>query len=157
MGEQSVAHVLNKKITFISKGNIMKNFTLIQNPLHAVGTAIFPTNYGVVASVLSPENPHSYNTAYKKTDKILFKPAKSSMQTTACQTKRTKQVEQKVNQAQQLLLMQAMWLSQSKDSILQDLFCRERETVAFSHWLTVPSLGVILSFSHQRCVKVAWL
>lgn len=62
-----------------------------------------------------------------------------------------------VNQSQQLLLMQALWLGKNKTAIMQELFNKDIEFIPFVHWLAIPLLGVVLSFSHQQCEKVAWL
>lgn len=125
----------------------MKNISL-HPPIHqhiATGTLFLPTF--ALRQDTTNTHRHLKNSSKKRAKK---QPSISS-------DTLTQQNFDSINRRQQLLLMQSLWLGQSKDSIVLDLDKRPLEIVAFAHWLAVPVWGVLLNFSHQKCINIDWL
>ncbi len=47
-----------------------------------------------------------------------------------------------------------VYLGYSRNDCKQLLANRDIESIAFAHWLAIPSLQLLLIFRHQRCVAV---
>lgn len=139
MPARSLTHPIHQ----ILIGSLMKTFTpTITSPI------------GIATKSLTPlmiSNPKTNKFTYKKSTKQLaFPPALKTSNLT----------EKDLNTAnlrQQLLILQELWLEKDKDSIVQAMLEKDRAIIIFLHWLAVPSLGVIFSFSHQTCCQIEWL